>query len=134
MAARKRTTRANGAKAEEERPEFDFSEYNWVEAREMARLQHEAERAVALLEEKSVLLNIDQFEAALEEERRVMDQLEEGVAHLLVSIPRDWLIASAPDEIDWSKRDSFKWLRANRFRSLQLALAEASGPERVSGN
>jgi hypothetical protein len=122
-------TEQNGTK-----PTFDFSRFSWREAKRVQTLQARANQASALIEEKSVLLNPAAFDDALAKLDQVMAELEQAVARVLVSVPREWLVANAPAEIDWSDPASLDWLQGNRMAQLQTAMVLASSPETVSGN
>jgi len=49
-------------------------------------------------------------------------------------VPRAWLMANAPEKLDWSKPETIDWLRADRMVVLQIAAQEARTPEEISGN
>lgn len=49
--------------------------------------------------------------ATPEEKEAWVDTLECTMAKCLVSVPRHLLVKGAPAEINWSERESFKWIR-----------------------
>jgi len=101
------------------KPTFDLSELSWRESKSLATMQTrmanaQSERDVAGLEAGFA-------------------GMEAFLARVVVSVPRDWLVASAPDNVNWKDPASFDWLRAARMKDLMSALAEAQSPEEVTG-
>jgi hypothetical protein len=118
---------------EDPKPVFDYSRIGFLEQSNVVRLQYDMHRAAMRLEQKDVLLDDVRFEQAWSERERVVGKLVEFMARVLISVPREWMLADAPEEVDWSHPDSFKWLQSQHFGDLRDAMAEASTPETVSG-
>lgn len=92
-------------------PEFDFSNLSWKESKEMDFARTKIRRG----EEEA---DVDVMEQGFNE-------MQIFLAKIVVSVPRAWLVDSAPDEIDWSDPDSFDWMRGTRMSDLMRAYLEA---------
>ncbi len=127
--------KSNGAKAAEEHPVFDYTNWNRKKqkayTRELIRLQRLAQQI-----DKSVELEWDEeeFEEALVELEEMTQSTEASIMKILVSIPRSWLTPDAPETLDWSDPESLNWLRADKGEALMEEAAEARAPEKVSKN
>ena len=44
------------------------------------------------------------------------------MAKFVTDVPREWLVAGAPTDIDWSDGESYKYLRTTYFRILYQSL------------
>jgi hypothetical protein len=61
--------------------------------------------------------------------------MEKLLARVVKAVPRDWLISTAPDEIDWSDYTNFsKWLKGDRFEELAGAYGSATTPSKAAKN
>jgi hypothetical protein len=94
--------------ADEEKPVFDFDDVSWAD-----------EKAVSLA--RSQLRNAE----SLEQTVSAFGGMEIYMSKCVVSIPRSWLVKSAPAEIDWSDPQSFNYVKGVLFQDLMKALNEA---------
>ena len=101
-------------------PQFDLSRLSWKDSK---------------------ALSVQQMRLAKAQAERDIDGIEAGYANLekslslvVVSVPRDWLVDGAPEDIDWSDPASFNWLRSTGMRDLVKAFGEAQTPAEASGN
>jgi len=97
------------------KPEFDFSNFSWRDDRQIAILQAKIGKAA---ENHDI--------EAIEEGYK---DIERFFSLILVSVPREWLVRTAPEMIDWSQPDSLRWLRGDKSRALLNALQEFRSPE-----
>lgn len=69
--------------------------------------------------------------AAVEMLDTLGDEQAALVAQVLVSVPEEWLIATAPPEIDWSDPENLDWIRADKYQALlqMLQTGEAYSTE-----
>ena len=123
----KPTTPAEMLARFEELPTFDFRRVNrkWQMAyvRAETMFARQSERATALAQDmeatdEAVGEAFDVFEERAQAKRALMVQVIEAV-------PRDWLTADAPKEIDWDVPASMDYIRADRESVVELALREA---------
>ena len=56
------------------------------------------------------------------------------MAQVVISVPRSWVVKSAPENIDWSKPESFDFLKALKFNALTLALFDSMNTDKASKN
>jgi hypothetical protein len=89
----------------------------------------------------SKALSVQQMKLARAQDERDVAGVEAGfngletfLAKVVVDVPRDWLVADAPEVIDWSDPASFDWLRGGRMKDLMKAVADAQSPGEASGN
>lgn len=62
-------------------------------------------------------------------------QQERLLADVLVSVPREWLVPDAPQNLDWSNPESLNWLQEIYYSDLLTALTnERSGVRENSKN
>lgn len=105
----------------DELPEFDLSNLSWGDTKLGYRAQ--------------VLLNKGHNEGDPDKVDEALSSMEQLLARSVISIPRSWLVDSAPDEVDWSDPDSFAaYLRGNRFNDLLTLFNESETPEAASKN
>lgn len=104
-----------------DKPRFRFPVMSWGDSRRFAVLQARLRR-------------LGREDCSPEETAACFDELQQMLARLVVSVPREWLVEGAPEHLDWSDPASFDWLIADRIADLQQALIEARSPEVVSGN
>lgn len=101
----------NGATPDEElMVACDFSEVSRRWAHEWMKMDGEIQQWAAvqmgdgrddLSDEEQEKLNAGKLEAAIKM-NELLDRRNELAAMVLVSVPREWLVKDAPDEIDWS--------------------------------
>lgn len=92
-------------------PEFDFSNLSWKESKEMDYARTKIRKGEA--------------EADVVTMEQGFNEMQQFLAKITVGVPRAWLVADAPEEIDWSDPDSFDYLRGNRMQDLMRAYMEA---------
>jgi len=93
------------------KPRFDFSELSWGDDQAATTIGMRIRKA---REDNDA----DGFMSA-------MDQLNDYVAKVLVYVPREWVVKSAPETIDWSVPANLKaYIRADKFNMLQEAMGE----------
>jgi len=67
--------------------------------------------------------------AKIEAHQKLNELIDEStslMAQVLVTVPREWLVAEAPDEIDWSNPDSIlDYVREDMSSELVLAVSVA---------
>jgi len=112
----------NGA----EKPSFDFTrvskEWNHQFALSLtavAKAEITLKRPQPRTDDYDVLTEFyDKQEEALTVIERLAAEQAGMVAQVLVDVPRGWLLANAPDEIDWSAADSLNYVQADRYGEL----------------
>lgn len=92
-------------------PEFDFTNLSWKESKDMDYARTKIRKGEA--------------DADVETMQAGFDEMQAFLAKIVVSVPRAWLIADAPAEIEWSDPDSFDWLQGTRMQDLMWAYMEA---------
>jgi hypothetical protein len=93
------------------KPQFDFSNLSWGDDQEATLIGMKTRKA---REDNDV----EGFSAA-------MNELNGYVAKVLRYVPREWLVSSAPEKIDWSDPDNLKrYVRADKFSDIQDAMGE----------
>ena len=117
-----------------DQPVFDFSRWSWGQQKDASRLLMQALHVQALLNKPSILGNREDFDRVMEQLDAITLANERNLCSVLVSVPRGWLVDSAPEEIDWSDPESLNWVVGPRFNDLMAAMRTAQTPEAVSGN
>jgi len=118
------------------KPEFDFSDFSRAESKHIAKVYRKARFVNAKMNDDSLLaqMSFDEFEQLEQQAQDLEREANEMIVKRLVSMPRDWLVTSAPDNIDWSDPESLGYLRGNMSGALQEAFGEAGSPESVTKN
>lgn len=104
-------------------PEFNRGRLSYGDTRTLQKLQI---RAGHLDKQIAAAGPDDDIDALLDKQDALMAQVERILTRAIVSVPRDWLVDDAPDDIDW-QADGLKWVRADKFGSL-------FDPQDTSGN
>lgn len=104
----------------DEKPVFDLSELSWKDSKALTAAQMKVKGAAA--------------DGDYERLEQGFDDMQQFLARVVVSIPRSWLVKSAPDAVDWSDPASFDLLRAKRMNDVLTLLNEAQEPAEVSKN
>lgn len=104
----------------EEKPVFNFDDLSWADSKELSLAQTRIRTANAAGDIEGLISGFADMQRFL--------------ARVVVSIPRDWLVNSAPEQIDWSDSASFDLLKAKRMRDVLKLLDEAQEPAEVSKN
>lgn len=105
----------------QDKPQFQVPAMSWRES-----------KGISVLQAKIRKLNRDDVEPEYVE--AVLGELDALLARFVVSVPRDWLMPGAPDDLDWSDPVSFDWVRSDKMSDLQTGMIEAATPQAVSGN
>ena len=103
-------------------PVFDFENVSRRWEKQWRQANVELSATAQMLESENVA-NDDKLIAA-----RSIDDIdavrEKLLAQVVVSIPREWLVKSAPKDIDWSDVTAFDdWLQVGRFKDLVEAVS-----------
>jgi hypothetical protein len=98
-------------RAEEEAPMFDFDNISWADEKEKSL-------AMSALENAKKAGDVEALTTAF-------GRLELYLSKCLVSVPREWLVKSAPEVINWSEQASFKYIKGMKFANLLQALNQA---------
>ncbi len=107
------TTYTNGI-----HPVWDMSNLSWDDLKSTSRIGERLQNA-----------------KTADEVDKSTTMLEELFGKALVSVPRSWLVKSAPADIDWSVPGMFgKWLRGDHMLMLRKSFADAQDFESASGN
>ena len=93
----------------EEQPAFNLDELSWGDQ----------QRVLQLLAGNATLTTAN----ALDMEH----ELQALWARCTVSVPRSWVVSSAPENLDWSKPEAFLHVRLTKIGALTNALYEAMG-------
>lgn len=94
-------------------PQFDFSRWSWRDAKQFQRVVRQFQAADASGDVDA----LDEAYAAIETE----------LAKVLVDVPRSWLVADAPDPVDWTEAGAFDdYLRGDKMLPLINAMATAN--------
>ena len=117
----------------EEKPVFDYTHYSRKQHKKTTRQTIKLQNLAQRLEDYKLWETDEAFEDGLDQFDDLQDVLTEALAKWVVSVPALWLVAGAPDTLDWSNPVSFDWIRADKFQELSEAAVAARAPERVSG-
>lgn len=99
-----------------DKPVFDFSNTTRKWSKAFTASTYKVTRAQAKLVKQ------EDVEAALALLDEAADEQEALIAEVLVSVPREWLATSAPDEIDWHDPKSLDWVRPDYYGELLAIL------------
>jgi hypothetical protein len=114
-------------------PSFNFANVSYKWTKDWARTFNEVVRAQVLIEaeakddatpEERASVNRAKLEAVASI-GDFLDKRDALVAQVLTFVPREWLVAEAPEDLDWSKPESLEYLRMDKVQALQDALNEA---------
>lgn len=117
----------------EEQPVFDFSEVSYGWSKEYNRVVFKIESDGALIDsrgregispEEAEALRAAKLEAMAGWDDLISER-DRLLVMPLVSVPRTWLVTSAPEEITWDGPEALLWLRGNRIGDLISALNDA---------
>lgn len=92
-------------------PQFDFSELSWGDDKALARLQLMLRKAV------------EENDAALMQEAH--ESMDAYLAKVTTYVPRDYLIKSAPEQIDWSDAASMDYIRGGKMGEFRDEMLKA---------
>ena len=107
-------------------PKFDFSKVSRQWRLEFGRSLSEAARAGIVLQrqinadmdDEAVDALLDRQEKALSELETLADKQAQLVTQVLADVPTDWLIADAPDGLDWGDVASLDYIQANKYEAI----------------
>lgn len=90
----------------EEMPVFNLRKLSWIDEKMASIGSHKISKGS---QTGDIDLTVEGF-----------GMMESHIAKCLISVPSDWLVDGAPppDSIDWSDKESFKWLRGTKFEVL----------------
>lgn len=86
-------------------PEFDFSNFSWADDVRVSE--------IALMTRKA------QSENDVDGLRAAFAALNEYMAKIVTYVPREWLVTTAPEALDWKDPMSFNYLRAPQMLKLR---------------
>lgn len=121
-----------------EKPKFDFSKVSRQWERDYRNTLAQASRVQVTLQreitdemnDREVSELLDRQEKALDTFEALGDAQAGLLVQVLVDVPREWLLATAPAEIDWSKVESLDYIQANRYTEiLNQVLTNAAGED-----
>jgi hypothetical protein len=101
-------------------PEFDFSQVSWGMARQSMVAQTLMQKAIQTNDPETL--------------ERALDLIQQYLAKVVVSVPRAWLVGSAPEELDWRDPASFNHLLQRRMGDLLRAMNEAQSAGELAKN
>lgn len=118
----------------EEQPVFDYTHYSRQQQKATTRLTIRLQNLAQRLEDYTQWEDEEAFEDGLDQFDEMQEEIERTITKWVVDVPRSWLVADAPETVDWTDPKSINLVRADKFSDLSTAAAEARSPERVSGN
>lgn len=98
-------------KGEMPKPTFDFSQLTWQDSKLSTIAQMRIQQAIAEN-------NVDMLEKAL-------DELDQALALVTRSVPREWVKDGSPEDLDWSDPASFNYILAPYMDKLRTAMSAA---------
>lgn len=90
---------------------FDFSQLTWEDSEEIQDIQFLIQEAVDDNDRDKL--------------REAYALLRDWLAQVTTSVPREWFVDRAPDKLDLTDPDTYKWLKDVRVSRLRDALAVA---------
>ena len=114
-------------------PEFDFGMVSHAWARRWATRMTRATALGVTLDKLAAREKVrgelteregKTLQKCMQELESIGDEQEQLVSAVLVSVPGDWLVRDAPDDLDWSQPESLGWLQERRYGDLVTALNE----------
>jgi len=91
-----------------ENPVFDFDDISWADEKEKSL-------ALSALSKAQASGDVDGLALAF-------GRVEQYMTKCLVSVPRAWLVKSAPETINWGEQASFAYIKGAKFTDLLQAL------------
>ena len=102
----------NGERSDDgPQPEFNLRKYRMKDDRMIQRLRIRLAKAIEDNDE-------DGYDEAT-------DSICEYMARFIVSVPAEWTVDEAPDNLDFNDIESFDWLAGGRFIDLAQAMNDA---------
>lgn len=92
-------------------PQFDFSELSWGDDKAFARMQLMLRKA---LEENDAELM-----------QQAHDGLDSYLSKVTTYVPRDYLVKSAPEQIDWADPASMNYIRGSKMGEFREEVLKA---------
>lgn len=123
------------------KPVFDFSGVSrqWSQSF-MVTMQSAARAQLALerplrpgLDDDAIQAYFDAKDAALDKIGELSDQQLELVIQVLKTVPREWLIEGAPEDLDWSNKTSYDWIQDDRYTEI-LQLVQSGEARKLAKN
>lgn len=108
------------------KPTFDFSNVSREWSQSFFKSAQKAAKAQIALQrplrtgatDEQVQAYYDAQDAALDEIGKISDEQLALVQQVLTGVPSEWLIAGAPDDLDWSKSESYQWIQDDRYTEI----------------
>lgn len=108
------------------KPEFDFTkvsrQWNVAFGKSLAnagKAQTIISRPVSpKADDDQVQAYYDRVEQAWADLENLANEQAALIAQVLVSVPREWLLTNAPDEIDWSKSENFDYIQSPKYAEI----------------
>lgn len=113
-------------------PEFNFNGVSRRWMKKWLRVNNAIQAAEVLVvapgrdnltESEALQLRAQQAQASADM-MDAIDERDELIAEVLVSVPRDWLDADAPDDLDWSEPETQNWILLSKQTDFMAALIE----------
>lgn len=98
----------NGSK-----PTLDMENLSWGDSEKMALLSVKAQQAQQTGDHDAMA--------------EMFLEMRQMLSRVVEDMPRDWLVKSAPDDLDWNDPASFQWLKSSRMARLQELMAAPEG-------
>jgi hypothetical protein len=86
---------------------IDRSNVSWRDSKRASKLFYRMET-----------LDIQDPDEWEEEYDSLWDQIQEHLSKVIVSIPQEWLVSDAPEDLDWSDGTSIDWIRSDKISDL----------------
>lgn len=116
-----------------DKPVFDFSDFSGKDQRVFGAM------SIQLFKVSQAIDSVDSDDPRLETLLAQMDTLTVKVLTVvgkcLVSVPKAWLVKSAPKSVNWCEDDAIGcYVQAPYIKSINEAFRAALAPESVEGN
>lgn len=111
--------RNNGKPPTEDRPAFDFDDLCWGDVEDVTVLN-------AQLAKAQEINDADQI-------REILTAIRAITARIVRYVPRDWFVNRAPEPLDFSDPDTYRYLKRDKFQELQKMAKEEQSPLDSSG-
>lgn len=107
-------------------PVFDFSGVSRQWSMEFTKTAQTAAKAQLTLQrpipkgatDEQIQAYYDRQDAALDSIGGIAEEQLRLVSKVLKSVPREWLIEGAPDELDWNNSDSYNWIQDQYYTEI----------------
>lgn len=93
-----------------------------------SRISHRESKQVTVLQ---VRVQAAQRDLDADMVERCLEEIDAFFAKILVSVPHDYLLDGAPENLDWSDPSSLNWIRADKYDDLLAASNPTAGGKKV---